>query len=98
VTGSNLRSCRELKTTLAGGVRRHTFRSTGATAPSRRGRRGYGDELSPREHDVARLLTDGHTNREVAEVLFLSRRTVEQHVANVLRKLKVRSRRELRTG
>ncbi|UOX91808.1 AAA family ATPase [Amycolatopsis sp. FBCC-B4732] len=80
---------------------RHTFRSTGATAPSRRGRRGYGDELSPRERDVARLLTDGHTNREIAEVLFLSRRTVEQHVANVLRKLKVRSRGELvgvRTG
>ncbi|WP_103355498.1 AAA family ATPase [Amycolatopsis sp. CA-128772] len=77
---------------------RHTFRSTGATAPSRRGRRGYGDELSPRERDVARLLTDGHTNREIAEVLFLSRRTVEQHVANVLRKLKVSSRGELRTG
>ncbi|NBH08678.1 helix-turn-helix transcriptional regulator, partial [Amycolatopsis sp. SID8362] len=78
-----------------------TFRSTGATAPSRRGRRGYGDELSPRERDVARLLTDGHTNREIAEVLFLSRRTVEQHVANVLRKLKVRSRGDLvgvRTG
>ncbi|WP_328603468.1 AAA family ATPase [Amycolatopsis sp. NBC_00345] len=74
---------------------RHTFRSTGATAPSRRGRRGYGDELSPRERDVVQLLADGHTNREIAEVLFLSRRTVEQHVANVLRKLKVRSRGEL---
>ncbi|MDT8911959.1 AAA family ATPase [Amycolatopsis sp. PS_44_ISF1] len=74
---------------------RHAFRSTGAKAPSRRGRRGYGDELSPRERDVVQLLADGHTNREIAEVLFLSRRTVEQHVANVLRKLKVRSRGEL---
>lgn len=74
---------------------RHAFRSTGAVAPSRRGRRGYGDELSPRERDVARLLAAGHTNREIAEVLFLSRRTVEQHAASVLRKLKVRSRSEL---
>ncbi|MCR6488415.1 AAA family ATPase [Amycolatopsis sp. OK19-0408] len=71
---------------------RHTSRSTGGSVPSRRGRRGYGDQLSPRELDVASLLSDGHTNREIAEVLFLSRRTVEQHVANVLRKLKVRSR------
>ncbi|MEC3981178.1 ATP-binding protein [Amycolatopsis sp. H20-H5] len=77
---------------------RHAFRSTGAVAPSRRGRRGYGDELSPRERDVARLLSEGHTNREIAEVLFLSRRTVEQHVASVLRKLKVRSRGELLAG
>ncbi|WP_409463637.1 ATP-binding protein [Amycolatopsis sp. GA6-003] len=77
---------------------RHAHRATGAVAPSRRGRRGYGNELSPREQDVARLLADGHTNREIAEVLFLSRRTVEQHVASVLRKLKVASRGELATA
>ncbi|WP_281170306.1 ATP-binding protein [Amycolatopsis nigrescens] len=75
---------------------RHLLRVRGAGQPSRRGRRGYGDELSPRERDVARLLGQGHTNREIADVLFLSRRTVEQHVASVLRKLKVSSRGELR--
>ncbi|MFD7028627.1 AAA family ATPase [Streptomyces sp. NPDC059917] len=74
---------------------RHAYRSTGAVAPSRRGRRGYGEQLSPREHEVARLLADGHTNREIAQTLFLSVRTVEQHVVNVLRKLKVRSRTEV---
>ncbi|MFJ8043374.1 AAA family ATPase [Kitasatospora sp. NPDC096147] len=74
---------------------RHAYRATGAPTPSRRGRRGYGDRLSPREHDVARLLADGHTNREIAEVLFLSVRTVEQHVVNVLRKLRVGSRAEV---
>jgi len=74
---------------------RHLARRNGATQHSRRGRRGYGDELSPREHDVARLLATGRTNREIAEVLFLSRRTVEQHVANVLHKLGVGSRRDL---
>ncbi|WP_433328365.1 ATP-binding protein [Spirillospora sp. CA-294931] len=74
---------------------RHELRSHGGTTPSRRGRRGYGDELSPREREVARLLSQGLTNREIADVLFLSPRTVEQHVASVLRKLGVKSRNEL---
>ncbi|RZQ64934.1 LuxR family transcriptional regulator [Amycolatopsis suaedae] len=74
---------------------RHVLRVGGAVTPSRRGRRGYGNELSPRERDVARLVAAGRTNREIAEVLFLSRRTVEQHVAGVLRKLGARSRAEL---
>jgi DNA-binding CsgD family transcriptional regulator len=44
---------------------------------------------------VARLLAGGHTNREIAEILFLSPRTVEQHAARVLRKLGVSSRSQL---
>ncbi|MGN9811344.1 LuxR C-terminal-related transcriptional regulator [Micromonospora sp. BQ11] len=67
-------------------------RSHGATPAQRRGRRGYGVGLSPREQEVARLLTLGRTNRQIAEVLFLSPRTVEHHVANVLRKLGTDSR------
>ncbi|HVK23374.1 MAG TPA: AAA family ATPase [Actinokineospora sp.] len=74
---------------------RHLLRGVGGAKPSRRGRRGYGNELSPREHEVARLLAGGHTNREIADVLFLSPRTVEQHAARVLRKLGVTSRAEL---
>ncbi|WP_020391150.1 ATP-binding protein [Kribbella catacumbae] len=74
---------------------RHELRSHGVAAPSRRGRRGYGAELSPREQEVARLLGRGHTNREIADVLFLSPRTVEQHVAKVLRKLHATSRADL---
>ncbi|WP_033427117.1 helix-turn-helix transcriptional regulator [Saccharothrix syringae] len=74
---------------------RHRVREEGVVTPSRRGRRGYGNALSPREQDVARLLTRGRTNREIADVLFLSPRTVEQHVARVLRKLGVASRADL---
>jgi DNA-binding CsgD family transcriptional regulator len=75
---------------------RHLLRSSGEAPTSRRGRRSYGNALSPREHDVARLLASGQTNREIAEALYLSRRTVEQHVASVLRKLGLRSRADIR--
>ncbi|MBB5934080.1 helix-turn-helix transcriptional regulator [Streptomyces zagrosensis] len=74
---------------------RRVLRDNGVIIPSRRGRRGYGDRLSPREKEVARLVAIGHTNREIADVLFLSPRTVEQHVAKVLQKLNVTSRSEV---
>jgi DNA-binding CsgD family transcriptional regulator len=65
----------------------HTLRDLGLAPTSGRGRRGYGDELSPRERQVAELVARGATNHDIAEALFLSPRTVEQHVARVLRKL-----------
>src|SRR5919197_375903 len=48
--------------------------------------------LSRRELEVVRLLSVGRTNREIARQLFLSRRTVDMHVRNILRKLDCRSR------
>ncbi|MCX4683176.1 AAA family ATPase [Kitasatospora purpeofusca] len=51
------------------------------------GRRGYGKRLSPRERQVAELLAQGTGNQDIAQALFLSPRTVEHHVANVLAKL-----------
>jgi DNA-binding CsgD family transcriptional regulator len=56
------------------------------------GRRSYGDKLSPRELDVVRLLIDGRTNRQVAEALVLSPKTVANHVDSLMRKLGVSSR------
>jgi ATP/maltotriose-dependent transcriptional regulator MalT len=64
--------------------------------PWRGGRRGHGNELSLREQEVARLASQGHSNREIAAELFLSMRTVETHMSNVLRKLGVRSREGLK--
>lgn len=74
---------------------RSALRKYGLVAPHRRGRKGYGPQLSPREQEVARLAASGRTNREIAEALFLSPRTVEEHVAHALRKLGVRSRQVL---
>lgn len=48
--------------------------------------------LSPREDEILRLLADGLTDREIAERLVISPRTVETHVSNVLHKLEVRNR------
>jgi len=52
------------------------------------------DTLSAREHDVLLLLAQGLSNPEIAQRLYLSRRTVAHHVSNILRKLGVRSRAE----
>lgn len=52
-------------------------------------------ELSQREQEVLSLLALGHTNKEVAEQLYLSVRTVESHRARIQRKLNISSRAEL---
>ncbi|GAA1819968.1 LuxR family transcriptional regulator [Nesterenkonia flava] len=54
------------------------------------------EQLSPREREIAVAVSRGSTNREVAENLVISVRTVEYHVANILAKLGLHSRRELR--
>jgi two-component system, NarL family, response regulator NreC len=51
--------------------------------------------LSPREEEVLRLLALGHTNAEIAAQLYLSRRTIETHRANIQRKLDLSTRAEL---
>ena len=52
--------------------------------------------LTAREREVMTLLVEGKTNKEVAQLLGLSRRTVETHRSNILQKLRVRSNTELR--
>ena len=52
--------------------------------------------LSPREQEVVDLVVDGASDREVAEVLFLSVRTVERHLYRVYRRTGISGRHELR--
>jgi DNA-binding CsgD family transcriptional regulator len=53
------------------------------------------DLLTPSEHRIATLAADGDTNREIAQSLFLTVKTVEMHLSNAYRKLGVRSRHDL---
>ncbi|MBI5310902.1 MAG: AAA family ATPase [Actinobacteria bacterium] len=53
------------------------------------------DSLTPSERRVAGLAIEGNTNREIAQTLFVTPKTVEVHLSNVYRKLDIRSRREL---
>jgi two-component system response regulator NreC len=53
------------------------------------------DPLSEREREVLRLLALGHTNQEIAKMLYLSVRTVETHRAHIMQKLRLETRAEL---
>ena len=53
------------------------------------------DPLSEREREVLRLLALGHTNQEIAQMLYISVRTAETHRAHIMRKLGLDTRAEL---
>ncbi len=67
------------------------FKEPTATAPGPL----LDEALSQREIDVLRLLAKGYTNRQIADVLSLSMRTVEGHRSNLMSKLNLHSRVEL---
>jgi DNA-binding CsgD family transcriptional regulator len=67
-----------------------------ASGARRRAERVWGLEaLTPREHELARLAAREHSNVEIAERLFITRKTVESHLSAIYRKLDIGSRSEL---
>ncbi|MEU3938127.1 response regulator transcription factor [Streptomyces sp. NPDC029044] len=63
-----------------------------------RARRGQEDPdriLTPREEEVLKLVAEGHSSKEIADLLFISIKTVQRHRANLLHKLGLRDRLDL---
>jgi DNA-binding NarL/FixJ family response regulator len=73
------------------------LRRLGIRLPRPAGSTGTGsvDELTERERDIAALVAEGRTNKQVAAALFLSEKTIEHYLSRVYTKLGVRSRGEL---
>jgi len=53
------------------------------------------EELTPREREIVKLIAEGYTNQEIAELLHRSVKTIESHRANILSKLGVHDSIEL---
>lgn len=62
---------------------------------ARRGETAPQDPLTPRELEVVKLIAEGHTSEEIAQMLVISKKTVDRHRANMLEKLGMRNRVEL---
>jgi two-component system response regulator NreC len=66
-----------------------------AAAEAEERARAESDPLSERERQVMRLLALGHTNQEIARMLYISVRTAETHRAHIMQKLRLSTRAEL---
>ena len=63
-------------------------------SPKQVAKQAYGG-LTAREREIAALIAQGKFNREIADVLVLSERTIETHVSNIMLKLNLTSRRQI---
>ena len=90
---------RALELADRGGMRRLARRArdelNAAGARPRRSALSGPGALTPAEHRVAELAAEGHSNREIAEQLYVTQRTVETHLTHAFQKLGIGSRAEL---
>ena len=82
-SGARLTAKRAHDELVATGARPRRLRTTG------------GDALTASERRVARMAADGMANREIAQTLFVTVKTVEVHLSNAYRKLGIQSRKDL---
>jgi len=73
----------------------HYYLAVRREPPHAVGIKGSRWQLTRREHQVAALVIRGATNRDIADALGCAVKTVEQHVSNILRKVKVENRASL---
>ncbi len=71
------------------------LRRAGTRVSSRARRGSEGDELTPREREIAELVAGGRSNKQVAAALYVSEKTVERHLSAIYARLGIRSRVEL---
>jgi DNA-binding NarL/FixJ family response regulator len=84
----------KLRDAAARELRRHGVRIS-ARARHAAGSAANTDALTERERDIAGLVSQGQSNKQVAAALFLSEKTIEHNLSRIYAKLGVRSRHEL---
>lgn len=72
-------------------MKRHSIQRRGSRADRKLGRTEGNHLLTPRQLEILRLVSEGLTNREIADHLEISVRTTEVHRFNLMRRLKVRN-------
>lgn len=87
-----IRSAHRGKAFFSPGVSKVLAESYREVAP---GKEDPYDRLNDREREIMQLIAEGHTNKDIAELLFISPKTVDNHRTNLMRKLNVHSATEL---